>query len=201
VRPGLARLRDQIEIAAERSVVEVTGASSPDDPIPPSRIHLGTEAVLHRVQQADVVAFLDIDVELLAPRFRAAEQALGLLARAARLVGGRTGGGRLLVQTRLAHHEVLDAVLHADPARLVPAELERRRALGFPPARALAVVGGPDAASAVEVLRRHHGVVLAGPADGRWLVRAPTWEALADALAAIPRAAGKVRVEVDPRRV
>ena len=35
------------------------------------------------------------------PRYRAAEQAFGLLARAARLVGGRAGGGRLLVQTRL----------------------------------------------------------------------------------------------------
>ena len=36
---------------------------------------------------ADAVAFLDFDQELLAPRYRAAEQALALLARAARLVG------------------------------------------------------------------------------------------------------------------
>ena len=40
--------------------------------------------MLHQVPSADVVAFLDLDHELLAPRFRAAEQALALLARAAR---------------------------------------------------------------------------------------------------------------------
>jgi primosomal protein N' (replication factor Y) len=52
------------------------------------------------------VAFLDFDQELLAPRFRAAEQALWLLVRAARLVGPRraalgTGAGRVLLQTRV----------------------------------------------------------------------------------------------------
>ena len=62
------------------------------------------------------MAFLDIDVELLAPRYRAAEQAMALLVRAARLVGPRAGGGRLLVQTFLPHHEVVQAALHADPA-------------------------------------------------------------------------------------
>ena len=40
-------------------------------------------------RRADVVAFLDLDAELLAPRYRAAEQAMTLLVRAARLVGGR----------------------------------------------------------------------------------------------------------------
>ncbi|MEZ5168309.1 MAG: hypothetical protein R2695_18215 [Acidimicrobiales bacterium] len=36
---------------------------------------IGTEAVLHRIDRADVVAFLEFDQELLAPRQRAAEQA------------------------------------------------------------------------------------------------------------------------------
>jgi primosomal protein N' (replication factor Y) len=201
VRPGLSRLREQIEAVAERPVVEVTGASPAGGAVPPGGVHLGTEAVLHRVPAADVVAFLDIDAELLAPRFRAAEQALSLLARAARLVGGRAGGGRLLVQTRLPHHEVLDAVLHADPGRMVAGELERRRALRFPPAWALAVIDGPEAGATVDALRAVPDVIVTGPAGGRWLVRAATWEALADALAAAPRPPGKVRVEVDPRRL
>jgi primosomal protein N' (replication factor Y) len=201
VRPGVSRLREQVEVAADRAVVEITGARPASEPVPPADVYVGTEAVLHRVPRADVVAFLDIDAELLAPRFRAAEEALGLLARAARLVGGRASGGRLLVQTRLAHHDVLDAVLRADPGRMVPAERERRAALGFPPAQALAVVDGPEAARAVAGLRERPDVSVAGPAGGRWLVRAPTWEALADALAAVPRPPGKVRVEVDPRRI
>ena len=78
-------------------------------------MHVGTEAVLHRVTEADAVAFLDFDQELLAPRYRAVEEALALLARAARLVGGRRPGARVLVQTRVPNHEVLDAALTPIP--------------------------------------------------------------------------------------
>jgi primosomal protein N' (replication factor Y) len=202
VRPGLSRVRERLEAAAKRTVIEVTRTTPVDEPVPATGIYLGTEAVLHRVAHADVVAFLDIDAELLAPRFRAAEQALALLARAARLLGGRAGGGRLVVQTRLAHHPVLEAVLHADPGRFVEAELAGRRQLGFPPVSALAVVDGPEAESTVAALRDRPGVQVAGPAEGgRWLVRAPTWEDLADALAAAPHPPGKVRIEVDPHRL
>ena len=54
---------------------------------------VGTEAVLHRVASADAVAFLDFDQELTAPRYRAAEQALALLALAGRVVRGRQATG------------------------------------------------------------------------------------------------------------
>ena len=82
-----------------------------------TRVVVGTEAALRQVDRADVVAFLDLDQELLAPRYRAAEESLGLLVRAARLVGGRAGGGRLLLQTRQPQHEVVQAALLADPGR------------------------------------------------------------------------------------
>ena len=39
-----------------------------------------------------------------------------------------------------------------------------------------------------------------GPADGRWLVRAPDHERLCDALALAPRPTGRLRVNVDPSR-
>jgi primosomal protein N' (replication factor Y) len=205
VRPGLSRVRERLAAAAQRAVVEVTRATPVDEHLTrdgEAGVFVGTEAVLHRVGQADVVAFLDIDAELLAPRFRAAEQALALLARGARLVGGRVAGGRLVVQTRLPQHDVLQAVLHADPGRMVDSELASRRALGFPPATALAVVDGPEASATAEGLRREPGVRVSGPAEGgRWLVRATTWEDLAGALAAAPHPPGKVRIEVDPRRL
>ena len=93
LRPGVSRLREELEAAAGRPVVAVTG---PDRARPaPADIYVGTEAVLHRVDRADVVAFLDFDRELLAPRYRAVEQALALLAKAARLLGPRRRGGRL----------------------------------------------------------------------------------------------------------
>jgi primosomal protein N' (replication factor Y) len=61
--------------------------------------------VLHRADAApagiELVTFLEFDQELLATRYRAAEQALWLLVRAARVVGGRRRGGRVLVQTRV----------------------------------------------------------------------------------------------------
>ena len=96
IRPGVSRLREEIEAAAGRPVGVVTGDT---DSLPDCDVLIGTEAVLHRARHADVVAFLDLDAELLAPRYRAGEQAMALLARAARLAGGRAGGGRLLVQT------------------------------------------------------------------------------------------------------
>jgi primosomal protein N' (replication factor Y) len=200
VRPGVSRLREHLEAAAGAPVVAVTGATA-GEPLPDARIYVGTEAALHQVSAADVVAFLDFDQELLAPRYRAAEQALALLARAARLIGGRGAGGRLLVQTRLPRHEVLDAVLHADPGRLAATERDRREALGFPPATALAAVSGPAAPAYIALLNGNPGVELLGPADGRWLVRAADHDTLADALGSATRPSGRLRVEVDPLRV
>lgn len=200
LRPGVTRLRLELEAAAGRPVVEVTAAQG-DEPVADAGIYVGTEAVLHRVHRADVVAFLDVDGELLAPRFRAGEQALALLVRAARLVGPRAGGGRVLVQTRLPHHEVLDAALYADPGRLVAAERERRAVLRFPPFGAIATLSGAGAAELAGALREQPGLDVSVGTD-RVLVRAADWDVLADGLAAADRPPGsRVRVEVDPPRI
>src|SRR5690606_21355941 len=114
---------------------------------------VGTEAVLHRVGRADVVAFLDLDAELFAPRFRAAEHALVLIARAGRLVGPRDRGGRVVLQTFEPEHPVIRAAVLGDPGRLVDVESPRRRELGFPPFGALAEVSGGGAATFVAGLR------------------------------------------------
>jgi primosomal protein N' (replication factor Y) len=162
---------------------------------------VGTEAALHRVRRADTVAFVDFDSELLAPRYRATEEALTLLARAARLVGPRADGGRILVQTFLPKHEVLDAVLHADPGRLMAKELQRRQNLGFPPAAALAVASGQGASEFVGGLALH-AVQSAGLSDGRFLLRAATWDQLGQAIMATPKPKGsRMRIEVDPPRI
>ncbi len=198
---GVARVRDELEAAVRRPVVEVSSdvGSAALGTAPDGAVLIGTEAVLHRAHDATVVVFLDFDDELLAPRFRAAEEAMTLLVRAARLVGGRGGGGRILIQTHSPRHEVIDAALHADPARLVPPELARRTLLGLPPVRALAAVSG--AAGGDWLAPDASGLEIAGPADGRWLVRAASWGDMADGLQALgPRPKG-VRVEVDPHRL
>ena len=197
LRMGVTRAAEELEHLARRPVAEVTADGISRQRAP---IVVGTEAVLHRVQEADVVAFLDLDQELLAPRYRAAEQAMALLARAARVVGGRAGGGRLLLQTRLPEHEVIDAVVHADPGRLAQKEEARRTELHFPPAAAMAVVSGEAASAFIERLRAAPALDIMGPADGRWLVRADRHEQLCDALAATTRPPGRLRVNVDPSR-
>ena len=169
LKPGVTRLREELEAAAGRSVVAVTGKD--DDAPAAAGVYVGTEAVLHRVARADVVAFLDIDLELLAPRYRAAEQTMALLVRAARLVGPRAGGGRLLVQTFLPRHEVVQAALHADPGRLVEPERARRRLLGLPPFAALAAVSGSGSEAVAESLRAVEGISVGG-SDGSYTARA-----------------------------
>ncbi|MDQ3896958.1 MAG: hypothetical protein M3326_06880, partial [Actinomycetota bacterium] len=126
------------------------------------------------------------------------EAALGMLARAARLMGGRGGGGRILVQTRVPNHEVIDAALHADPSRLAVVEAARRAALRFPPEAAVAAVSGPAAAAFVGAVDGTLEVL--GPANDRWLLRAPDHRTLCDALAVAPRPPGRLRIEVDPLR-
>jgi primosomal protein N' (replication factor Y) len=203
LRAGVSRAREELEALALRPVVELSSDVEIGPQGPGAGVVVGTEAALHQLDRVDVVAFLDLDQELLAPRYRAAEQALALVARAARLVGGRDGSGRLLVQTRVPDHEVVRAAVLADPARVAAAESARRAALGYPPATAMAVLSG---AGAAELARSVEAVgdplvAVVGPADDRWLVRAPDHRHLCDALAAAPRPSARVRVEVDPLRI
>ncbi|MBG7603053.1 MAG: hypothetical protein IZT58_00295 [Actinobacteria bacterium] len=195
LRPGVTRLREELEAAAARPVVSVTGA----DDQPPTRagVYVGTEAVLHRVHRADVVAFLEFDSEMLAPRFRAAEQALALLIRAGRIAP------EVLVQTFSPDHEVLRAAVAGDPAAILPGERERRRPLSLPPYGALALVSGTGSAEvAAELSKPDVEVDVGGDGTGRFLIRAADWTTLGVALNAAERPPGsRVRVEVDPPRV
>ena len=202
LRPGVSRLRDELEAAAQRDVVSVV-ANKDSDVVDDSvaDVFVGTEAVLHRVRRIDVVAFLDFDSELLAPRYRAAEQAMALLARAARLVGKRRDGGRLLIQTTMSDHEVVRAALAGSPSVASDAEVARRTALSLPPFSAMAIIDGDGAERFTDDLRSRSGISVVAHRD-RWLVRATDSTALADALAETERPANsKLRVEVDPPRL
>jgi primosomal protein N' (replication factor Y) len=213
-RVGVTRMRDELGgLLPRATVTEVTTTSSAD--ALEGDVLVGTESVLHRARAAQLpvglVAFLDFDQELLAPRYRAAEQALWLLVRGARLVGGRPGTGRLLVQTRVPDHEVLAAAGGADPTLVATAETTRRALLRFPPYGGLAEVSVAAAAvdEAIARLERVPSLTVAGPSGSgptaSALVQAESPEELADGLADVDlapaRAHGRVRVEVDPLRV
>ena len=198
LRPGVTRLREELEAAANRPAALVTGSTG--ERPPDVGVYVGTEAALHRVERADTVAFLDLDREILAPRYRATEQAMALLVRAARLVGPRARGGRLLLQTFMPRHEVVQAALLADPGRLVDGERERRRMLGLPPFGAYAEISGAGSDEFVESIPAVEGVVIV-PDDGGFVARADDWMTLGAAINAGVRPSGaRLRIAVDPPR-
>ena len=223
-RVGVKGVAEEMERLARRPVIQIVGesaaatdaalgstadsthrhrrAASPQLADGPA-LYIGTEAVLHRVPSADAVAFLDFDQELTAPRYRAAEEAFALLVRAARLVGPRTGGGRIVVQTRLPAHPALLAAVEADPGDWIRAEVERRSQMHQPPAAAWALVSGAAARTYIDLLSagdRAGALDIAGPAEGTWRIRSDDRDVLLHALAAAERPSGRLRVAVDPLR-
>jgi primosomal protein N' (replication factor Y) len=207
LRLGTTRAAEEIAALVGEPVEEVS-SGAPRTAAGEAGVLVGTEAVLHRVRAASAVVFLDFDQELLAPRFRAGEEALALLALASRLVGGRAPaaggrpGGPVAIQTRIPDHEVVRAAAAGDPGLCSGAEATRRRALDLPPYSAVAVVSGPGA----EEYARRLGATPArlevaqlGP--DRFWVRALNPSLLADELAGAGLPTEGVRVEVDPVRL
>jgi primosomal protein N' (replication factor Y) (superfamily II helicase) len=215
LRAGVTRLREEVAALLGTEVAEVTAApGGPEDSAgegagPP--VLVGTQAVLHRTRRAAAVAFLDIDLHLLAPRFDATDETLALLVRASRLVGPRGGGSptaRVLAQTRVPDHPVLLAAARGEPAGVLAQEASIRQSSGLPPFSALALVSGSLASDYAAALGQAAGRA-AGPAvsvselpDGVHLVRAPDHDALCNLLAQVPRPPGRgLRVAVDPSTV
>jgi primosomal protein N' (replication factor Y) len=203
VRAGVTRVREELEALVGEPVAEVTATTKE---MPSTRVLVGTEAVLQRVQRADLVAFLDLDQELLAPRYRAVEQALALVARAARVVAasappGSRAAGRLLLQTRLPDDDVVQAAVRADVGAVTESERARRTLLRFPPVSAMAEISGPSAPAFVEALGAPSGTEVVEAGADRWWVRAPDHRTLCDALAGVTRPSGRLRIEVDPLRL
>jgi primosomal protein N' (replication factor Y) len=213
LRTGVSRVREELEALAGTEVVEVSGKPVAKAPgiEPDSRVVVGTEAVLHRVEWADAVIFLEFDSELMAPRLRAAEEALALLARAARLVSRSARGSSmalvppgapLVIQTRMPDHPAILSAVHADPALLASEELEVRTTLRLPPVSALARLSGEaaDSYGSALAVAAPATVDVSGPHAGEWRIVAPDHQTLCDLLAAVPRPGGRLRVEVDPVR-
>ncbi len=206
LRPGVAKLRSELEVLLGEPVAEMSGpprspSEPPEEDVGDTRCVVGTEAALHRVRDADLVAFVDFDQELSAARYRANEQAMALLARAARLVGRRSGRGRMLVQTRQPDHPVVRAAAAADPDLVGHHDRALRRQLGFPPFGALAEIAGAAAPAFVQRLGQPAGLRISPVGEGHWVVRAANRDLLLDALAAVERPPGRLRLAIDPVRL
>ena len=107
------------------------------------------------------------------------------------------------MQTFIPRHEVLQAVLHADPGRVATVEIARREALRLPPFSALARVSGAGSDEFVAAIAANPDTSVGpAPAGAGWLVRAADHESLSTMLLGAVRPAGsRLRIEVDPSRV
>jgi primosomal protein N' (replication factor Y) (superfamily II helicase) len=97
---------------------------------------VGTQVLLSEdvVPTVDLAGVVQADAGLSLPDFRAAERTFHQLRDAASLVRPMAAGGRLIIQSYLPTHYVIQAAAKCDDAMFRSEELMHRTALGFPPA-------------------------------------------------------------------
>jgi primosomal protein N' (replication factor Y) (superfamily II helicase) len=116
---------------------------------------VGTQMVAkgHHFAGVSLAAVVDADTGLGLPDFRAEERTFQLLTQLAGR-SGREAPGRVLVQTFQPDAEAIALAARHDVRGFLAVELERRRALRYPPFRHLVriLVSGPDADATLTVL-------------------------------------------------
>jgi primosomal protein N' (replication factor Y) len=116
---------------------------------------IGTQMVAkgHHFSGVELAAVVDADTGLGLPDFRAEERTFQLLTQLAGR-SGRDAPGRVLIQTFQPESRAVQHAARHDVAGFLAGELERRRALGYPPFRHLVrvLVSGPELADATRAL-------------------------------------------------
>jgi len=231
IKAGVSRLREELAAAAGRrvdEVVEVSGGGSAEksDKDKNSEVvdqtkmlFVGTEAALHRVRDVDTVVFLDIDQEISAPRYRAAEITLSLVVHATRLVArskrmqpnargeDTAGGGLVMVQSMLADHALLRGLVSHDLSKFVEEEMSRRQFMQLPPYGALAQVSGTGFDQLADILRSNVLLQVSATNKDSVLVKSSDWEMLANSLSDALTTAStrgkkalRIKTQIDPPR-
>jgi primosomal protein N' (replication factor Y) len=184
---------------------------------------VGTQMVAkgHHFPGVELAAVVDADLGLGLPDFRAEERTFQLLTQLAGR-SGRDAPGRVIVQTFQPDSRAVSYAARHDVRGFLGGELERRRALGYPPFRHLVriVVSGPalgDATRALEELkaglgdaellgpapllrlRGRHRAQLVGKTDRPRALATRAAALLAAAAPAMRRAGLAVVVDVDPQ--
>jgi len=195
----------------------------------PAGVLLGTQMVAKGHDFADVAlsVVLDADATLRFPDFRAEERAFALIAQVAGRSGRGEAGGKVLVQTLAPGADPIKAAARHDAPGFLARELERRRALRYPPFAHLVRVelAAPQASDAARAASELHARLagglperteLLGPAprfrlrgrhrrqlllkgDDRAAVTSSVREAVEEAVAARRLRGCTVSVDVDPQ--
>lgn len=223
IKAGVSRLREELAAAAGRrvdEVVEVSGGGTAEksEVVDQTKmLFVGTEAALHRVHDVDTVVFLDIDQEISAPRYRAAEITLSLVVHAARLVARTKSGtnngtsnksdGLVMIQSMMADHALLRGLVSHDLSKFVEEEMSKRKFMQLPPYGALAQVSGSGVDQLADILRSNVLLQVSATNKDAVLVKASDWGELANSLSdafttATSRGKKSLRIktQIDPQR-
>jgi primosomal protein N' (replication factor Y) len=101
----------------------------------PSAVLVGTQMVAkgHDFPEVTLSAILDADATLRFPDFRAEERTFAMVAQLAGRSGRGEAGGEVIVQTLAPGAPSIERAARHDSAGFLAGELERRRALRYPP--------------------------------------------------------------------
>jgi primosomal protein N' (replication factor Y) len=136
-----AELTEALDVPVFRLDADTAGAK---DAVPallarfaaaPAGLLVGTQMVAkgHDFPDVTLGVVVDADSTLRFPDFRAEERTFALIAQLAGRAGRGPAGGRVLVQTTSPDVPAIVAAARHDSAGFVRGELERRRALEYPP--------------------------------------------------------------------
>lgn len=195
---GIGRVADDLRRTFGDAVTETVGEGA---------IAVGTERDLVGLAPVDLSVAVDADAMLLAPNYRATEDTLRILVRAA-LATTPGRGRKSLVQTGLPDHPVMNTLRTGRPLPFVESELAIRSESVLPPVGELIalVTNAPveEAAAALDGATAGAGMI--GPAElgdaHRWLIQGVDLAAsrirLRDVVQTLRNDGWRVRVDADP---
>ena len=234
--PGIERLAEEIgstypdlrfEVMASDTLAGPTAVAELFDRFGKREIDLliGTQIIAkgHHFPWLTLVGVIDADLGLAGGDLRAAERTYQLLHQVAGRAGRKDKPGRVVLQTFMPEHPVMQALVGADRDRFLANESSERKTLGLPPFGRLAalIITGPvepSVAAAAQDLRRGaphaENISVIGPAPaplhilrGRYRYRllvkagrgAPLQKYLRRWLGSVKvRAPTRVQVDIDP---
>jgi primosomal protein N' (replication factor Y) len=184
--PGVERLAEELEELLPDARVAVMTSDTATDAKAATQIveamerHrvdvlIGTQIIAkgHHFPDLTLVGVVDADLGLGGGDLRAAERTFQLLYQVAGRAGREARPGRVLIQTHLPEHPVMQALAVGDKDRFLAVELEERRLGEMPPFGRLAalIFAGGDAERVKQEARRvaraapgDEGVIVLGPA-------------------------------------
>jgi primosomal protein N' (replication factor Y) len=195
---GIGRVVDDLRRSFGESVGEVGSAAN---------VRVGTERDLVDLEPVDLAVAIDADGMMLAPHYRAAEDALRILVRLT-LATTPGRGRKALIQTAIPSHPVITALRSGRPFPFLDDELGDRAASGFPPVGALLAIetDAPLEVAEPALQAAGQGVTVLGPAawagGNRWLLQGDDLSEVRIRLRSVVQTlrdgGSRVRVDADP---